>query len=262
MSESLAIASGKGGVGKTTVAVNLALTFAMNQKRCILLDADLGMANSHILLGLQPEKTIAEVIEGRAKLNDIIIDAPKNLKFLSGGSGLTELLSLDKSKRLNFIRNFDQLSESFEHLLIDVSAGAEDGSLNIISAADRILVVLVNEPTSFMDAFTLIKACHLEFGFKEFCITINMATSEIQAKQDFTRFKKIITKFYDVNLTYVGYIQSRNAIKQSIIKRKPVVLDDKHSDIINAFKNIYANILLTSINHHSGIKFFYKPNKE
>ncbi len=259
MAESLAIASGKGGVGKTTISVNLALTFATNKHKSILLDADLGMANSHILLGLNPLKTIADVIEGRNNLNEIIIQAPKGLKFLSGGSGITELLSLDKSKRLNFIRTFQELSSDIDHLLIDVSAGAEDTSLNIISSADRILVVLVNEPTSFMDAFTLIKACHLEFGFKEFCVTVNMANSSMQAQQNFSKFKAIVTKFYDINLTYVGYVRTNNNIKNSILKRKPVVTESKNKDIIDAFNKIYSNILASPINEHSGIKFFYKP---
>ena len=261
MLKALAIASGKGGVGKTTIAVNLALTQAIKEK-CLLLDADMGMANAHILLGLNPEITVREVIEGKASLEQAIVKAPNELNFLSGGSGITELLSIDSEKKFNFIRSFNSLSSSIPNLIIDVSAGADNTALNMISAADKVLIVLLNEPTSFMDAFTLIKACHLEFGYKEFCVTINMANSEIQAKQDFARFKKIITNFYDINLTYVGYIQSRNIIKQSIVKRRPVVLDNKNSDIINAFKNIYANILTTKINYHSGIKFFYKNKVE
>ena len=260
MAESLAIASGKGGVGKTTIAVNLDLTFAKEETRCMLLDADLGMANSHILLGINPKSTIADVINGKSSIDEVIVNAPLNLKFLSGGSGLTEMLSLDKTKRLNFIRSFSDYSESFDQLLIDVSAGAEDSSLSIISAADRVLIVLVNEPTSFMDAFTLIKACYLEHGYKEFCVAINMANSEMQAKQNFNKFKNIINKFYDVKLNYVGYIQTRDTIKQSILKRKPVVLEDRNKDIISLFKNIQTNILSSPINVHNGIKFFYKSS--
>ena len=106
MTYSLAIASGKGGVGKTTLAVNLALSMKSNGERCILLDADLGMANSHILLGINPQNTVADVIENRKSLNEIITDAPLGLKFLSGGTGLTEMLNLDNTKRVALIRSF------------------------------------------------------------------------------------------------------------------------------------------------------------
>ena len=262
MAESIAIASGKGGVGKTTIAVNLALSIASKGDRCILLDADMGMANSHILLGLNPTKSIADVIEGRDKIENVIINAPKNLKFLSGGSGLTEMLSLSQSKRLNFIRSFENYSNIYDQLLVDVSAGAEDSSLSIISASDRVLLVLVGEPTSFMDAFTLVKACYLELGYREFCIVINMANSEIQAKNNFNKFKNIVTKFYEVNLTYTGYIQSRNSIRNSIIKRNPIVLEEGSKDIKNQFFSIYDNILNSPINRHSGIKFFLNNHKK
>ncbi len=255
MSNSLAIASGKGGVGKTTISVNLALTQAKSSK-CLLLDADMGMANAHILLGLNPNVTVREVIDGTTSLENAIVKGPNSLNFLSGGSGITELLNLDEQKKYNFIRNFDTLSKKINHLIVDVSAGADEIALNMISASDRVLVVLVNEPTSFMDAFTLIKVCNLELKFKEFCLVTNMVASEEEGKKIYNKFNDIVTQFYDVNISYVGSILMMNEIKNSILNKKPAILDKKNIGIISLFDRILNNINNSENNKFNGIKFF------
>ena len=255
MSETLAIASGKGGVGKTTISVNLALTQA-GSSNCLLLDADMGMANAHILLGINPKTSVKDVIEGKLNLESAIVEGPNNIKFLSGGSGITELLTIDKAKKLNFIRSFETLSKKIDHLYVDVSAGADEMALNIISASDKLLVVLVNEPTSFMDAFTLIKACNIELKFKEFCVITNMVNSEHQGKIVFEKFKAIVTKFYDVNLDHVGSLLNIKEIKDSVLKKQPVVLNKKNISIISLFDRLSTNINNASKNEHNGIKFF------
>ena len=255
MSSALAIASGKGGVGKTTMAVNLAVLQA-KKSNCVLLDADMGMANAHILLGINPKLTIKDVMDGKKSISDVLSTGPENLKFISGGTGIMELLSLEKSKQLNFIRNFESLSKNYDNLIVDVSAGAEETSLNMISASDKVLIVLVNEPTSFIDAFTLIKTCNLEFGLKEFCVAVNMINSQAQGKSVYKKFSDIVTKFYDVNITFVGSMLSKSAIKNSIIKKNPVVLNNEESEIYSLFLNILANVNKAPNNKFSGIKFF------
>ena len=255
MSETLAIASGKGGVGKTTISVNLALTQALSSN-CLLLDADMGMANAHILLGINPKTSVRDVIEGSISLESALVKGPNNVKFLSGGSGITELLSIDKKKKFNFIRSFDTLSTKVDHLFVDVSAGADEMALNMISASDKILIVLVNEPTSFMDAFTLIKACNLELKFKEFCVITNMVNSEHQGKLVFEKFNEIVMKFYDVNLNHVGSLLNIKEIKDSVLKKQPVVLSKKNKNVISLFNKISININNASKNVHNGIKFF------
>ena len=189
-------------------------------------------------------------------LESAIVEGPNNIKFLSGGSGITELLTIDKAKKLNFIRSFETLSKKIDHLYVDVSAGADEMALNIISASDKLLVVLVNEPTSFMDAFTLIKACNIELKFKEFCVITNMVNSEHQGKIVFEKFKAIVTKFYDVNLDHVGSLLNIKEIKDSVLKKQPVVLNKKNISIISLFDRLSTNINNASKNEHNGIKFF------
>ena len=260
MSETLAIASGKGGVGKTTISVNLALTQSRSSN-CLLLDADMGMANAHILLGINPKTSVRDVIEGSISLENAIVRGPNNIQFLSGGSGITELLSIDKKKKFNFIRSFDILSKKVDHLFVDVSAGADEMALNMISASDKVLIVLVNEPTSFMDAFTLIKACNLELKFKEFCIITNMVNSEHQGKLVFEKFKSIVTKFYDVNLNHIGSLMNMKEIKNSVLKKQPIVLNKQNKNIISLFNRLLNNINNASKNKHNGIKFFNNSAK-
>tara|TARA_E500000331_G_scaffold188995_1_gene181859 strand:- start:188 stop:964 length:777 start_codon:yes stop_codon:yes gene_type:complete len=255
MPSSLSIASGKGGVGKTTLAINLAVMQAKTSK-CLLLDADMGMANAHILLGLNPNLTIKDFFDGSCSLEKVITKGPEDLKFISGGTGVTELLKIEKNKKLNFIRTFDQISNSIDHLIVDVSAGAEDSSLSLLSASDKILVVLINEPTSFTDAFTLIKVCHLDFGLKEFCLAVNMVKHELQGKEIFKKFSQIMKKFYDVNITYVGSIPENNKIKRSVIHKKPLILDKNNKEFSLLFERMIKNINTAPNNKFNGIKFF------
>ena len=255
MTRIIVVTSGKGGVGKTTISVNLALTQARSSN-CLLLDADMGMANAHILLGINPKTSVRDVIEGKLSLENAIVQGPNKIKFLSGGSGITELLSINKTKKFNFIRSFENLSQKVDHLFVDVSAGADEMALNMISASDKLLIVLVNEPTSFMDAFTLIKACNIELKFKEFCVITNMVNSEHQGKIVFEKFKNIVTKFYDVNLEHVGSLLNIKEIRDSVLKKQPAVLNKKNTSIISLFDRLSKNINNASKNKHNGIKFF------
>ena len=141
-------------------------------------------------------------------------------------------------------------------MFVDVSAGADEMALNMISASDKILIVLVNEPTSFMDAFTLIKVCNLELKFKEFCVITNMVSNDHQGKIVFERFKKVVTKFYDVNLNHVGSLLNIREIKDSVLKKQPIVLNEKNKSVINLFNRISFNVNNASKNQHNGIKFF------
>ena len=140
--------------------------------------------------------------------------------------------------------------------MIDVSAGADEMALNMISASDKVLVVLVNEPTSFMDAFTLIKVCNLELKFKEFCLVTNMVNSEKEGKEIYKKFKEIVTKFYDVNITYVGSVLNMKEIKTSILKKSPAILNKDNLNIKSLFERILNNINNSPKNKYSGIKFF------
>ena len=158
MTVSIAITSGKGGVGKTNCAVNMALSLSKAGKKIVLFDSDFGMANAHILLGRNPEHNAAEFLQGDVKLEQILSDGPDGLKFIAGGSGLIEMLNLDNQARYRMLQSLSDLENQIDYLLVDTPAGASDSTLFFASACDIPVVILVAEPTSFLDAYSLIKA--------------------------------------------------------------------------------------------------------
>ena len=161
MVQSIAIASGKGGAGKTSLAVNCAVKLSSDGKKVALLDADFGMANSHILLNQKIEHSVNDLLEKKLSIEDVILETPTGLKLIPGGSGVLELLNLDSQKRWEIIRSLDLLKEDLDILVVDTPAGASDASIEFAAACDAVVVVLVPEPTSFMDAYSFIKACLL-----------------------------------------------------------------------------------------------------
>ena len=160
MSDSLAITSGKGGVGKTTVAVNLSIALKKVSSNIFLLDTDLGMANSHVLLGVNPEVSLSNVISGQKKISETIIPCKSGVNLISGGTAETNLLNIDNSRRYAILNEIDSHLRKKDNvkLVVDIAAGAEDNSLVFAMACDRIVIVLMGEPTSFLDSYALIKA--------------------------------------------------------------------------------------------------------
>ena len=191
MVKSIAIASGKGGVGKTSLAVNCAVKLAGDGKDVALLDADFGMANSHILLNQKIEHSVNDLLEKKLSIEDVILETPTGMKLIPGGSGVLELLNLDSQKRWEIIRSLDLLKEDLDILVVDTPAGASDASIEFAAACDAVVVVLVPEPTSFMDAYSFIKALYLEKKFAAVSIVVNLAKNEKAARQSYESFKKI-----------------------------------------------------------------------
>ena len=256
MATSIAIASGKGGVGKTSMSVNLSLTFAQMNKRTTLLDADFGMANAHILLGVKPDYYISDALKGNVSISQTLCSGPVGLRFASGGSGLIDMLNLDKKTRYQTIRLFDEIANDTDILVADVPAGASDSSLAFVSAADKVLVVLVGEPTSFLDAYSLIKVAHLEAGLSNFSVVVNMTQSETQAKAHFEKFKATATRFLDVSLTYAGHLPLSERMRRSVVTRRPISLDQPDLPENQAFMQISKSVLDAPPNEHGGIRFF------
>ncbi len=257
MSNSIAITSGKGGVGKTTISVNLSIAYKKLLNHVLLLDTDLGMANSHVLLGVNPEHSLSSVLNGKKKLDDIIEKTHSGVELVSGGTATSELLNLENEKRFLLLNEIDNYLEKYNNvkLIVDIAAGAEDNAVVFANACGRIVVIIVGEPTSFVDSYSLIKTINQKSSFKNFCILINQAEDSKLAKNIFNKFQKITSKFLNINLHYVGFLETSKKIKKSIIERKPILISEPSSSISEKFIHIANEILKTPKNEWGGLSF-------
>ena len=257
MTVSIAVTSGKGGVGKTNCAVNLSLSLTKMGKNVVLFDTDFGMANAHILLGTNPKHTAADFLRGNTDLDSILSDGPSGLRFIAGGSGLLELLNLDNHARYQMLQSLAGLEGEIDYLVVDTPAGASESALFFASAATVPLVVLVAEPTSFLDAYALIKAAHIEKNINNFSVLVNMADGSAAAKKNFDKFFEICRRFLDVNLHYAGMVPLSNAIRRSIVKRAPISIGQPGSPEAKAFLELAKQMTNAPVNTHDGIRFFH-----
>jgi flagellar biosynthesis protein FlhG len=259
MVKTIAISSGKGGVGKTSLAVNSSVRLSMEGKRVALLDADFGMANSHILLDQKVKNTVQDILEGNIGIDEVVHETSSGLQLIPGGSGILELLNLDSKKRWEIIRSLDPLQERLDYLIVDTPAGASDASIEFAAACDKVIVVLVPEPTSFMDAYAFIKALNIEKNLQNVSVVVNLAGNASGAKKSFESFKKIVTKFLSIEVEYAGWLPKSSLMASSIVARKPVILNKSLDKTLKESFNFIAKYFLDfEVEKSSGIKFFNK----
>jgi len=263
VSDSIAITSGKGGVGKTTFAVNLSIAQKKLSEKVFLLDTDMGMANSHVLLGINPKFTLADVISGEKKISDVIESNKTGINLISGGTATENLLNMENVKRYSILNEIDNYLTKFGNvkLIVDIAAGAEDNALVFSMACDRILIVIIGEPTSFIDSYALIKALYSKSSFKNYCIAVNQVDDDKHGKDLFKKFQSITSQFLDVNLHYVGCIKNSGKVRKSIVDRVPVLVSEPKSDISQSFLKMAKNINETPTNEWGGLTFLSKVKK-
>jgi len=204
------------------------------------------------------EYTLQDLLENGKSLDDIICDTPSGVKLIPGGSGVIELLNLDSSRRWEIIKSLSPLEEQIDFLLVDTPAGGSDASIEFAAACNNVVVVLVGEPTSFMDAYSFIKAIHMEKNYNRISVLVNLASSSKDAKSSFDSFKSIVTKFLDIQLEYVGWLPNSNVLKNSILARKPVALATTPQDkVLNqGVTQISDAIIQLEPQTSNGVEFF------
>lgn len=251
---SVAISGGKGGVGKTLIATNLAVLLAKLGKRTLLVDADFGMANANVMFGVNPKKSIESILDGTATVDEVTCNVMDKLDIIAGGTGESALLDLDQSERGNVIRNLTNTKGSYDYHIVDTSAGASKSSVDFCASCDKLLVVIVGEPTSFLDAYSLIKVAHLDYGLDNFGIIVNQASNETQGLRLFKKFGEITDRFITVNQNYIGYVPHTTNLKKSVLSRKPVLASLETGPEYDAFSKIYKNLGNLNINDFNGLK--------
>lgn len=219
----IAVTGGKGGVGKTNVSVNLALALGDLGHNSILMDADLGLANVDVMLGLRPKKNIADVLNGECGLKDIMLDVGEHLKIVPASSGTQEMTALSAHEHAELIHAFNEVADDTDVLLIDTAAGISDSVVSFVKAAQEVLVVVCDEPTSITDAYALIKLLNRDYKMTRFRVLANMVRSEQEGRNMFGKLLTVTDRFLDVTLQYVGSIPYDENVRKAV-KRQVAVL--------------------------------------
>jgi len=255
----ITVSSGKGGVGKTSLVVNLALALAEREYRVIILDGDLGLANVDVAFGVIPDYNIKHLISGEKEIEEILYPVARGIKIFPGASGIVELANLEKEQLKNVLVNMGRLEKMTDILLIDTGAGIGQTVLSFISAADDVIVVLTPEPTAMTDAYGLIKAISSLPTKVNINVVINMVDNELEAQQTYARLEQAVTKFLGVPIHLIGWIYKDPLVSRSVMNQKPVGFTNPHSIAYECVQWIAGNIMenyLRSPKVNKGIKGF------
>jgi flagellar biosynthesis protein FlhG len=234
----LAITSGKGGVGKTTVAVNLAMAIAARGREVMLLDADLSLANVDLLLGLRPKRNLSHVIDGECSLEDVVLSGPGEIKIVPGSSGIKRMAELDVTERAGLVYAFSALADLAEVLIIDTAAGISDSTLNFCAASHEVVVVVCNEPASIADAYAIIKVLNQGHALSRFRILVNMARSTEEGSRLFQKLLDVTQRFLNVSLDLIGTIPYDEKVHEAIKRQQAVFQAFPNSGASAAFRRL------------------------
>jgi flagellar biosynthesis protein FlhG len=231
----IAITGGKGGVGKTNVAVNLSVAFANQGKDVVLFDADLGLANVDLLMGLTIKHSLADVVLGEKSLHEILVKAESNVRVIPAASGIPEMVGLSADKRANLIRNLSNQITTPDIMIVDTGAGIDQTVQTFVAACQIPVLVVCDEPSSLTDCYALIKVLRYNKNIQKFNILVNQADSQIKAKDLFNRLSSVASKHLDVSLSYVGHVPADPYLKRAVQERRPLVSAYPRSPAAQAF---------------------------
>lgn len=239
----IAVTGGKGGVGKTNVSVNLSLALADLGRRVMLLDADLGLANVDVLLGLTPKRTLADVINGECDLKDVLIQGPGGIRIVPAASGTQSMVQLSPMQHAGLIQAFSEIGDNVDVLVVDTAAGIGDGVVSFVRAAQEVIVVVCDEPTSITDAYALIKLLNRDYGMNRFRVLANMAHSPQEGRNLFAKLTKVTDRFLDdVALQYLGAVPYDESVRKAVQKQRAVYEAFPRSKCSLAFKAIAQKV--------------------
>lgn len=238
----IAVTGGKGGVGKTSVSVNLAAALSGAGRRVMLFDGDLGLANVDVLLGLSPKYTMAHVLAGERSLGEVVLDAPQGFKVVPGASGIASLASLGPVEHLALVQGFSTLAMELDTLIVDTPAGIAHGVLQFSQAAQQVLVVVCDEPASMTDAYALVKVLSRSHGVRRFRVLANMIRRRGAGEVLYRNLERVTARFLDVVLEYAGEIPDDPGLRRAIREQRTVLDCFPSGPASVAFKNLAAAV--------------------
>ncbi|WP_432359308.1 MinD/ParA family protein [Sporosarcina sp. UB5] len=224
LAKSIAIVSGKGGVGKSNFSTNFAHSLRLKGKDVIIVDMDIGMGNIHILLGVAPKYSLKDYLTGQQPLENVINTDENGLTFISGGSGLDSVLDWSHDMFDRLLAAFEQLQKEYDFILFDMGAGATQRSIDLIIAVDEVIVISTTEPTSITDAYSMMKFICLQDPDKKFSIVSNRVTKTNDGNDAVARLQFAMKKFLDKETSILGYLPEDASVQKAVIAQQPFLL--------------------------------------
>lgn len=255
----IAVSSGKGGVGKTTLVCNLAYDLASRGNKVLILDGDLGMANVDIFFGQRSRLNISHVLENRCQLEDILLEVAPNVHLIPGGSGVYGLCRLEPLQKHILLDQVSRLNRNFDFMLVDTAPGIDDNVLYLNAAAQEILVVVTPDPSSLTDAYALIKVLNQRYKENRFSVVCNMVRDEIEARMVFQKLSDVASKFLCVSLDYRGFVPNDLILRQAIRSQELVVKTQSRCAASQAIRSLSENIKSSErfAEMKGGLQFFW-----
>lgn len=255
----IAVTSGKGGVGKTNLSVNMAIAYAQLGKKAILIDGDLGMANVNVLLNIVPQFNLMHVINKQKTMRDIILDTEFGIRFIAGANGFSKIANLTPAELDYFAEQFSQLANA-DIIIIDTGAGIAENVLRFVAAADEVLVVTTPEPTAITDAYGMIKIITTELTAREISIKllVNRVHSADEAKRISDRIITSVAQFLNFKVDYIGFVYDDAAVQQSVIRQKPFIIVNPTSKPAQCVKHIVGRIEKTDFGSSESVSSFLR----
>ena len=256
----IAITGGKGGVGKTNVSVNLGIALSEMRRRVVLLDADLGLANVDLLLGLKAQFTLADVLSGKRTLEQVMLHGPAGLKIIPAASGVQKMAALSPAEHAGIINAFSELGDQMDVLLIDTAAGISDTVVSFVRAAQEAIVVVCDEPSSITDAYALMKVLNKDHGVMRFRVLANMTRTQQEGQKLFVKLNAVCERFLDASIHYVGAIPFDENVRKAVQARKALIEFAPRSKASQALRAIAEKIdqLPVQRNAKGHLEFFFE----
>ncbi|MBS3971205.1 MAG: MinD/ParA family protein [Clostridia bacterium] len=252
----IAVVSGKGGVGKTNLTLNLAIALAQLGKKVMILDADLGMANVDILLGLVTQYNLLSVLKGHKSLTEIIVEGPSGIKIIPGGSGFGEIASIDKQQQESLWEQLKNICKDIDYLFIDCGAGISRTILGFISAADDVLVVLTPEPTSITDAYSVIKVLSRFEINSQVLLAVNKVSSLKEANVTANKIETVSNRFLNIKIKRLGYISKDHHVEKAVCSQVPFTMLSPRCKASDDIKQLAINLIEGKMKPPKGIDNF------
>lgn len=258
--QTISITSGKGGVGKTSIVANVALSLAAKGKRVLILDGDLGMANVDLMFGKRAQNHILDVLHGGTQIEDIVLPLAENISLVPGGNGVYEFNRLSAFERRAMLDVVTSLNEEYDYLLIDTAPGTADSVLFLNSAADICSVIITPEPASFADSYALIKLLNKHHGAEKFSIICNNVQDPAEGRGLFERFSEVVSRFLYVGLDYWGAVPSDPQLRRSTRQQCLIMKQNPGAPSAQAIDAISLKILDSRqiCGPQGGLKFFWE----